>query len=200
MAAVLVTSWAIASASLALSLATLPRWFSRSMHRHRMWRHRDAIVQDILADRLPDHPAVWELLNDAERDVRVASGITLLRCITASRSVERLSPEARRRYAERTQRTSLDDRALTAPVRNRIESHRNHQQLLLTELVMLGSWLGVFTVLAYAIGHLPKIAADGWRYIAAVIDKAARESLVGRTAAKSSMAGVQMDRWSLAGK
>src|SRR5580692_11310833 len=74
-----------------------PRWFARSLHRHRMWRLRDDLVDDVIAGRLPrDHDAVRHLLSRMEDTLRLGPNVTLSDVLIFHRHLAKLSPFARR--------------------------------------------------------------------------------------------------------
>jgi hypothetical protein len=195
MTEVLLSGWAIAAGLLLVSALTLPRWFVMSLHRHRMWRHRDQIVDQIINGRLPDHPAVWEVLNDVERAIQHAPRMTLLRAYAAARSVGSLSPEARARWMERVAESPLD--GLTPEQRELVLAHRLREHSLTTGVLLLGSWIGVATVL----WRLVALITEGRRQrlnarasLARATDDAVAHTRLGRRVGRSANASMEMDR------
>jgi hypothetical protein len=191
----LLTGLVVSAAGLWLSLLTLPRWFVRSMHRHRMWRHRDEIVDEILDGRLPDHPAVWELLNDAERSIHLTDRVTYLRGYMACRSIGTLSPQATARWNDRTRPSSLE--GLSATECELLRNHRIHDHQLTVGVVLLGSWVGFFVVL----GRFAALLRDehrerrlSRRAFALATDDAVVHTRLGQSAGRSVSASLDMDR------
>jgi hypothetical protein len=149
MTVTLVTVWVLAVGSLWLALLTLPRWFVRSMHRHRIWRHRDQVVDEILSKELPRHPAVWELLRDTERSIEMAHRMSFISSISAGVSIRRMSPRAQKVWEEMCADAPTND--LEPEVLRRIEDHRERVEMLSAGLILLGSWVGVVAT----VGMIP---------------------------------------------
>jgi len=101
--------WAAIFVTIVVALFTVPRWFARSLHRHRFWRLRDEIADDVLTGVLPgDHPAVQQLRSRVRRVIDTSSGVTLLSGLVFHRWATQLSTEARAELQRRTDPRALD--------------------------------------------------------------------------------------------
>lgn len=193
MTTIMIALWGVAAALLWLSILTLPRWFVRSMHRHRLWRHRDRIVGAVLAGRLPRHPAVWELLNDVERSIASAHRLTLFRVISAQRSFRRLTPAAKMRWVERCRVSSADD--IDPAARTLFREYQARTEVLATGNMLLGSWLGVLMVLAMVVFDIwdDRRAIFNRSVLARAADEVVTRTKIGQAASRSVTASLQME-------
>jgi hypothetical protein len=79
MTTLLILFLSAASIAIFVALVTLPWWFARSMHRHRIWRLRDTLVDDMICGRLPsDHKAVRQILDRVEGALDHGHRLTML--------------------------------------------------------------------------------------------------------------------------
>lgn len=131
---------------LAYAVVTLPRWFARSLYRHRLWRFRDQLADDILSERLPRHPAVLDLFASANVAIREVNNVSLVHLFAFRRHRARLSAEARAALTRAAADPHLD--GLNPVQAARVERCRAHLVDLVAGTLLLGSWAGVLTVLA----------------------------------------------------
>jgi hypothetical protein len=119
----------------------VPRWFSRSLARHALWRLRDDAVDSVIDGRLPaPHPAVREFVRDLEFSVRDSGTWTIRDFYVWSWMRRRLSdPPPPRRLLASTEGLTESQAMLLREYASR--------WLALTALSLLyGSWLGILTV------------------------------------------------------
>lgn len=128
---------------------TLPRWFSRSLHGHRMWRLRDTVVDDVLTGKLPqDHEAVSHLIQVMDM-VLHEKRTTLLDAYIASRVSSDVDPTFLKAAQSQGFACPLD--GLSAGERALVEDYRRRFTTLLVGSMFLGSWFGI----AHVIPFLP---------------------------------------------
>jgi hypothetical protein len=145
-----------------------PRWFARSLHRHRLWHLRDAIVDDILGGVLSPHPAVFAFLDKVETVIENADRFTYLDIALFGRLRAGLSPQARGLSDAKADRgedwppLSRDDKICLAAYEGRFD-------LLLSGLVLIGSWSGVFKVLSLLPSALRTVAHQQSRTRRAIV-------------------------------
>ncbi len=136
----------------------LPRWFARSLHRHRMWRLRDTVVDDILAGTIPrDHNAVKQLVSGMDTMLRKKQMITLLDVYTIKWASKGVDPDLLKAKRDEGFRCPLD--GLSRAERERIEAYREEFMTLLVGSVLLGSWFGI----AHIVRFVPAGVAIGMR-------------------------------------
>lgn len=142
----------VAPGPLFIGAITLPRWFFRSLHRHRLWELRDAIVDDILADRLPkNHPAVKQLARRAESAARNCKQVSIFDLRVYRYIVDRepgLEPQIRAMVRTR------DLGGLTADQKELIVNYRDSMLMLLSGTMLLGSWFGLGAVAWVLVGDV----------------------------------------------
>jgi hypothetical protein len=186
-----------------LVVLTLPKWLARSLHGHRMWRLRDAVVDDALRGQLPrDHKAVQQLLrfmDAALHDERA----TLLDMYIVRRAC---SPELLAATQKQGFGCPLD--GLSANERKLVEDYRTRFMTLLVGSMLLGSWFGIAHILPFVpagiaaamrqagvatrdgikhrLEHL-KVERDFWASAREATDIAASRSRVGQQAAVYAM-------------
>lgn len=177
-------------AVLFFAVLALPRWCTRSLHRHRLWRLRDRIADDILDGVLPrEHPAVMDLLDRTETVLAHHGELTLLNTYLLSHLFGRV-PESARRYITQCGQ-ELSTGGLTAEQAQKVRDYRQERLVLLTGSVLTGSWLGIFTLmLAMPKLLIDQIKRDGRTDGAlalgrAVTDEVAASSRLGRAAGKA---------------
>lgn len=142
-------------AVLALAIATVPRWFIRSMSKHALWRLRDEVVDDTLAGDLPsDQPAVRELIERLEWAISESRSFDLLHLIVWSRAKRRLSPKMLKELAEVPALTGL-----TPDQVSRVEAYRGCYDSVAIRALLLSSWIGVAIVLWTAIPLAVRVLA-----------------------------------------
>jgi hypothetical protein len=152
-----------------LVVLTLPKWFARSLHGHRMWRLRDAVVDDVLDGNLPrDHEAVQHL-------IRIMDGVlhekraTLLDVYIVRRACKGVDPA----FLSGAQKQGLGcplDR-LSPDERKRVEAYRARFMTLLVGSMLLGSWFGIAHIVpfvpagvAVTMRHAGVATRDGIRH------------------------------------
>lgn len=171
--------------TLAAAVVTLPRWCIRSLHRHRLWRLRDRIADDMIEGVLPkDHPAVVDLLGRTEMALFRYSDFTLLNVtimamlhIRSSRSVQR---EILAIGAE------CSTAGLSEHQTELVRGYRAERLNLLAGSVLTGSWLGM----AFVVSELPRVAkkvmVDGVVAVArTATDDAVQYSWLGKATKRS---------------
>lgn len=128
-----------------VAFARAPVWFCRSLHRHRLWRERDAVIDDILAGRLPQqHAAVGELLAVADWSARQGHKHTITEMF--------LWHAVRKRVDESTPEVlALPLDGLTDVELELLHRHRDRIIFLTTSSMLLGSWLGILTILRFVV-------------------------------------------------
>lgn len=131
-----------------IAILRMPYWFARSLHRHRMWRLRDAVADDMIDGRLPkDHPAVRELLRRTELAISELQSITAVTFYVFARVRRRSDRGVFDRM--RAKRASLD--GLTGEQRARLEAHHECLSYLCASTVLTGTWVGIATILRFLI-------------------------------------------------
>lgn len=141
----------LALATLALAffyvLVTIPRWLFRSLHRYRLWRIRDCLVDDVIDGQLPaDHPAVGELLEQIDHAVTRIDRYTVWDGLILSTLEHRLSDDAQAALSQHERESSADD--LTREQQALLLAHRGSFTVAVAATLLLGSWLGVVLVAA----------------------------------------------------
>jgi len=138
------------------AFVTAPRWFSRSLHRHRLWRLRDGFVDHLMDHDLPqDHPAVRQLrwlmkcALDGGRPGNRALDISVFRW--AKRGI---SPLARQELSTEARLCPLD--GLTPEQQSLLTQYRANFETLVVGMLLLGSFWGTFIVIRF----LPQVIAE----------------------------------------
>jgi hypothetical protein len=138
----------------------LPRWFPRRLHLHRVWRLRDAVVDDIIAGGLPkDHPAVVQLVQLMEVALR-ARRLTLLDVYLftwSCRGMDSATINTMRREAKLAPLTGL-----TPGQKAKVNEYRERFNILMVGAMLLGSWFG----LAHVATFIPIVLVRGARNVA----------------------------------
>lgn len=150
-------------------ILTLPRWFTRSLHRHRIWRLRDVVVDDVLAGELPrDHPAVQHLIGCMGAILR-EKRVTLLNVYIFNHIAKGIDPTLLKAAKKQGLDCPLD--GLTPEQRERVELYRQRFTTLLVGSMLLGSWFGIAHIVRFVpaglrIGmHQAKVATrDGIKH------------------------------------
>jgi hypothetical protein len=137
-----------------------PRWFARSLHRHRMWALRDALVDDVIYGRLPrDHDAVRQLVKNMDTTLRLGLDFTLSDALIFSRQLRKIEPSAQRFLME--DKCPLD--GLTSQQRALIKKYNENFGLLIVGLLLLGSWFGLICVAGVFLVLAAQRIARQWR-------------------------------------
>lgn len=173
----ILVGWSIVVVVLWVALLTMPRWVVRSLGRHRLWRHRDRVVNMILSGHLPDHPAVYALLEDIESAIRMSSDRSLYRNLSAARAIRKLSPDAYQRWKDIVSRPS--PKGLTDPELRLLEEYRERLRILHVGTALLGSWLGLVIVATKIPSQVRTMRSARRSALSAAADDAARHSRLG---------------------
>lgn len=156
--ALVVAFMCVGSVGLFYAVIFLPRWFTRSMHGHRLWRLRDSFVDDIIAGRLPrEHPAVQRALSDIEWAVRNGKTLKMLDVYLCLWLFRRMETTSRKEFAKTAAVPSFD--GLTAEQSALLRERMTSFTTLLAGSLMLGSWLGLATVARF----VPQALAEAVR-------------------------------------
>jgi hypothetical protein len=138
---VYITGIFVATLSVWVALVRLPNWCFRSIHRHRLWEERDIIADEILTRRLPkEHPAVRELLGVAEHSAKETHRLTILDLVF-SRAM------SRRCDTSKLSVLAAADAGLSEGQLVIVRAHRDRIMLLSIRSMLVGSWIGIFTIL-----------------------------------------------------
>lgn len=142
---------------LAVAVATMPRWFIRSMSKHALWRLRDDVVDDVLAGRLPsEHLAIRELVARLEWAIGESRSFDLLHLLVWSR--------ARRRLPRKTVQEVVaipDLTGLTPEQSTQVTAYRECYDRVAIRAILLSSWFGVTIVVWTGIQLLARALIDG---------------------------------------
>jgi len=154
MAIVTVLLLAVAFTGFVVALVTTPRWFARSLHRHRIWRLRDSLVNAMLEDMLPmKHPAVRRLLGHMDFCLANESKVRAIDFAVFRWAFDGISPLAKEEIARKSAMPPTDD--MSDDQRALLTTYSERYKTLLAGSVLLGSWFGIATVLWF----LPKASA-----------------------------------------
>ena len=165
---------------LTAAFVTLPRWFARSLHRHRLWRLRDAIVDQIIDGSLPgDHPAVKEIQQRVEDTICVCGKLILLHLWLFHRASKRVGVRPAPRFPSLT--------GLSPEQAELVTQYRQSWDILCTGMVLLGTWVGVGVVMwrlpqALRDAHSTRTSGDRPRPAIGVATDSAALSPLGRRA------------------
>lgn len=191
-----------------LVVLTLPKWFARSLHGHRIWRLRDAVVDDVLDGNLPrDHQAVQHLVRIMDAVLREKRA-TLLDVYIVRRACRGMDPAFLSASQKQGLGCPLD--GLNPDERKRIEEYRERFMTLLVGSMLLGSWFGIAHIVPFvpagvaaAMRHASVATRDGikhrledlktgferdiWASAREATDLAASRSRIGQQAAVFAM-------------
>lgn len=157
------------------AFATMPRWCVKSISRHRLWRLRDRVVDDIIAKELPaDHGAVQDLLKVIEWRIEHHRSLDLLHAMVWWGANTKVPASVQKQYRREI---SLDD--LTEEQAERISAYREQCISIIIIAMMMGSWIGIASVLpAITVAVVSDSRKD--RRPAAVAQEAVNSSRPGR--------------------
>lgn len=131
-----------------IAILRIPYWFSRSLHRHRMWRLRDAVADDLISGRIPKHhPAARDLLRRTESAIDEMQSLTAVAVYVFVRVCRRSSGDVLNRM--RPTPPSLD--GLSPEQRARITEHKDLLSSLCASAILTGTWVGLATILRFLI-------------------------------------------------
>lgn len=172
------------STALFVAFLRAPQWCMRSLHRHRLWRLRDEIADDLIDGRLPkDHAAARELLRRAELAIEETTSMLgfYVWAWVSRRSDPMLVRSFRRKGA------SFD--GLSSTQRERIIAHRECLGYLSASSVLTGTWVGLATILRFVIPAIkderrrsvrPRDGVDVRDTLWLATDKATHDTTLGR--------------------
>ncbi len=172
----------------------IPHWGAQSLNRHRLWRLRDRIVDDMIDGRLPkDDPAVRDLLRKVEFVIRNTPTITALMVY-----VWKSLPESHKaRGKAEVHRLERSKDALSSEECERLKRYEARLRSLLASTTLLGSWLGLATILRFVIpalrmvhreraqigrSRLPALEDEVKVTLRTATDNATRDAWIGRRA------------------
>lgn len=142
------------------AVLTMPRWCVRIIHQNRLWAIRDAVMDDVLAGRLPaQHRSVRALVGQLDDATAVCTRVTLLLLMANHASLRRHADTAealRRVYMRETNTAGLD-----ADERALLEGHRHRMHVAMNGSVMFGSWLGIAFFVSVFAGAIVRVAVRG---------------------------------------
>lgn len=134
-----------------VALLRAPHWFSRSLHRHILWRLRDEIADDVIDGRLPQqHPAVRGLLRRAERVIELTSEMTMLDLFVWSWVWKRSDPKLR----EASRRPEISRAGLSEPQIALVNKYHERLGMLSSSSILFGTWLGIASILRFVVPAL----------------------------------------------
>jgi len=175
------------------AVLTIPRWCVRLIHQNRLWAIRDAVMDDVLAGRLPaEHRSVRTLLSQLEDATSVCTRVSLL-LLVANRTALRRHPDTaeslRRIYVRETNAAGLsaDERAL-------LEGHRHRMHVAMNGNVMFGSWLGIAFFVSVFAGAIVRAAVRGAGAIARAGSDALSVSIRSRVADAAHVPAARVDQ------
>ena len=187
MATVEVIALILVSLVLYGALLRAPRWFSGSIHRHRLWRLRDEIADDMIDGVLPaEHDAVRALLTRAESTIRFTSEhhiVEFYAWYSVWRKVDAAAKLSLRPEPVQLTGLSTDEQQL-------VERYRDRLATLSTSSLLLSSWIGIASILRFVpvaikyrrdrsskpLGGLAEVTST----MGVAADKAAIESSMGQ--------------------
>lgn len=127
----------------------LPIRCRRSSFRYRLWRLRDAIVDDLLAAHVPDNDYVLDILDRVEKTIACAREITLAAMV--------ITPPPPQEYLN--QRSAARSKALAKldeSTRTRIKGYEKEHVAAMAGYLFRGSWFGIGVGLVWGIVELTK--------------------------------------------
>jgi hypothetical protein len=145
--AVLVVTLIVGPLTAYAVVLTLPRWFARSLHGHRLWRLRDALVDQVLDGDLPkNHPAIQQLIAtmDAVLDDKHVSLMDVYIVKWACRDADPAFVQAQAKAGLRCPLDGLD-----AKERELVTWYRERFQVLIVGSMLLGSWFGIAHIVPF---------------------------------------------------
>jgi hypothetical protein len=161
----------VGAVGLFFGVLTLPRWFARSIGRHRLWRLRDVIVgKMVIGDLPPGHPAVRQLGKRVDLAARDGLSVTLLNVVALDRGLRSVNPSTRTRLMHSVKLCPTT--GLTEEQRELVDTYRRQFELYLAGFLILGSWYGLFQIAKRIPAALRRQLADRQ---AAKMPRAARE-------------------------
>jgi hypothetical protein len=126
----------------------LPRWCTRSLHRHRIWALRDRVVDDVIDGRLSaEHRAVRDLLRSLDHAAHSCSEMTMLGMYVYQRVMRSNREAARLQRMEQAKARSCA--GLPDEQRELVGKYRENLVTLLSGTLLLGSWFGLLHVVAF---------------------------------------------------
>ncbi len=144
--------------ALFVALVTMPRWFARSLHGHRLWRLRDELADALIAGRLPqDHEAVQDLLLTAQFAAERGKRWTMIDVYLCWLVMRRMDPESR---AALEVQANIPYGDLSAAEVELFEGFRERFAVLVTGSMLLGSWVGLATVAWFFPRALREVLRD----------------------------------------
>jgi hypothetical protein len=102
-----------------------------SLFRYRVWELRDAIVDDVFDDRLPEDPAVWDVVDRFEAMIVIARHLSMGKLFAFKRALRDAQPEP-----------PLSRAALTVDQRKRLSDYEHDLQRALALYLTLGTPTG----------------------------------------------------------
>jgi hypothetical protein len=195
----------VATWALFIALVSMPRWFARTLHGHRLWRLRDEFVDALIAGQLPrDHEAVRLMLLDMEFVAQNGKQLTMLDLYICRWLVRRMDPESR---AVLEGQLDIPHEDLSQAERELFESFYARFSMLAGGSMLLGSWIGLATVARFFPRALrqairdksPDIGERVTRWGKNATDLAATETRLGQQsghllAHQHAMSSVRADR------
>jgi hypothetical protein len=135
----------VAAVALFVALLRLPKWFARSLGRHRLWRLRDVIVHDMVVGELPvDHPAVLQLARRADLAARDGLSVTLLDVVALDRGLRSVDSSVRKKAIHSVKLCPTT--GLTEEQHDLVSQYREELELYLAGFLILGSWYGLLQI------------------------------------------------------
>ena len=132
------------------AIVSMPRWCARSLHRHRMWALRDALIDDILAGRLAGKDEAVQELRQVMEFIIHDHHLSTIDLRVFAWAERKASPATRKALKENAQWSSIDGLPLETKIL--IKHYREKFEVLTVGLFMLGSWTGLLAIL----GSIPK--------------------------------------------
>jgi hypothetical protein len=127
-------------------VVTLPRWFARSLWKHRLWVLRDCVVDDVIDQRLPyDHPAVRDLVQRLEMVVHDMAHMHIVDMWAWRRAYRNAPPTAQEELLKGSGVRGLSEQQIA-----RVCEHRERMLFLTTSMIFTGSWIGIGYVARFA--------------------------------------------------
>jgi len=141
----------LATASTLFGLGVVYPASVRSLFRYKLWRKRDALVDDLLAQRLPKCAAVLRTLERTERLIGCSGEISLVRWIAIPMPPEQYLREEKEWWERELRHLSASDR-------KRLEEHSAEVEAALHNFLVLSSPVGLAIALLTALTAIPIIA------------------------------------------
>lgn len=141
----LMLAWAALLVVLLFAVLTVPRWCFRSAVRYHLWNLRDALVDNILDEQLPPHPAVMDTLKDIEVGIRHVAKMRLAEAVIFFWLASGLSEEAEAAL----HRVPVSMEGLNEQQQETLVYYRERWQGLMAQSLISGSWFGVFFIVTH---------------------------------------------------